>query len=105
MVDNSHGYMQGGRFESNQEMQNYQINQDENPELITKKSDLRLDYTQEIAVRYLRPPTPPEPGDIIIQEMPNQMPPPAPPLIIRQLPPRCKTPEPMGKIFFKFFWN
>jgi hypothetical protein len=46
----------------------YLLNEDENPEIICKKSNQIINYKQEIAVRYLRPPTPPEPGEIIIKE-------------------------------------
>lgn len=43
----------------------YAINQDANPEVITKRSNQQLVYQQEVAIRYLRPPTPPPPGEII----------------------------------------
>ena len=46
-------------------------------------------------MRYLRPPTPPAPGEIIITQEPNYVPAPAPPLIIRQQPARPTTPEPL----------
>jgi hypothetical protein len=48
-----------------------------------------------LAVRYLRPPTPPAPGEIVITQEPNVLTPPAPPLVIRQQPPRPITPEPL----------
>ncbi len=48
-----------------------------------------------MAIRYLRPPTPPAPGEIVITQQPNVLTPPAPPLIIRQQPPRPPTPEPL----------
>jgi hypothetical protein len=73
----------------------YVINEDANPEIITKRSNQTLDYVQELAIRYLRPPTPPAPGEIIIQQQTNLCTPPAPPLIIRQQPPRPATPEPL----------
>lgn len=73
----------------------YPINEDPSPEIITKKSRQLLDYTQEIAIRYLRPPTPPMPGDIIINQISGEPYPPAPPIIIRQQPPRPRTPEPI----------
>ena len=65
-------------------LKHYPINQDPNPNVLTKKSQQELVYTQELGIRYLRPPTPPTPGEIIIQEEPCQVPIPAPPLIIRQ---------------------
>lgn len=61
----------------------YAINDDPNPEIIRKKTDQKLVYQQEVAIRYLRPPTPPPPGEILIQQEPNILTPPAPPLVIR----------------------
>ena len=43
----------------------------------------------------MRPPTPPAPGEIIIQQLENSIYPPAPPLVIRQQPARPPTPEPL----------
>jgi hypothetical protein len=54
-----------------------------------------LEYIQELAVRYLRPATPPPPGDIVIKQECNIQAAPAPPLVIRQQPPRPCTPEPL----------
>ena len=54
-----------------------------------------MQYIQELAIRYLRPPTPPAPGEIIITQERNILPAPAPPLVIRQQPPRPSTPEPL----------
>jgi hypothetical protein len=73
----------------------YKINEDHNPEIIVKKNDHSLEYTQEIAIQYLRPPTPPPPGEILIRLESNIPTPPAPPLIIRQQPPRPATPPPL----------
>lgn len=73
----------------------YKINEDNNPEIITKVTQQNLTYIQELAVRYLRPPTPPPPGEIVITQETNSLTPPAPPLIIRQQPPRPSTPEPI----------
>lgn len=97
MVDENHGYLRGGQAENEELMARYVINQDPKPIVINKKLDMMIDYAQEIAVRYLRPPTPPPPGDIIIQEMPSRASPQAPPVIIRQLPRKCPTPEPLGE--------
>jgi len=72
----------------------YLINEDSNPEVINKASSQQLEYVQELAIRYLRPPTPPAPGDIEIIAEANVLTPPAPPLIIRQQPARPETPEP-----------
>lgn len=46
----------------------YRLNEDPNPEVITKVSGQPVEYNQEIQVRYLRPPTPAPHGDIIIKE-------------------------------------
>ena len=46
----------------------YRINDDPNPEIINKVSCQPIEYNQEIQVRYLRPPTPPPAGDIIIKQ-------------------------------------
>jgi hypothetical protein len=73
----------------------YPLNIDEHPTVITKKAATNVEYVQEIAVRYLKPPTPPLPGEIIINEFTSEFTPPAPPIIIRQQPPRPVTPEPL----------
>jgi hypothetical protein len=73
----------------------YPINQDCDPCLIKKKSCKKVEYTQDINIRYLKPPAPAPPGDIIIKTEPNKPTAPAPPLIIRQQPPRPCTPEPL----------
>ena len=46
----------------------YKLNNDPNPEVITKVSGQPVEYNQDIQVRYLRPPTPAPHGDIIIKE-------------------------------------
>ena len=76
-------------------LEKYLINHDPNPEIITKKNDKLISYIQEMSIRYLRPKTPPEPGEIIIQQQPDAMISPAPPLIIRQKRTRISTPEPI----------
>ena len=76
-------------------IEHYHINEDPNPEIITKRSQQKLEYIQELAVRYLRPPTPPAPGEIVITQEANVLTPPAPPLVIRQQPARPLTPEPL----------
>ena len=50
-----------------------------------------------MAIRYLKPPSPPTPGDIVIVQEKDTVPGPAPPLVIRQQPVRPETPEPLGK--------
>lgn len=73
----------------------YPINEDESPEVISKRALQNLTYIQELAVRYLKPPTPRPPGEIIIQQESNIPTAPAPPLVIRQQPARPTTPEPL----------
>ena len=73
----------------------YPINDDPNPEVIRKQTGQQLVYHQEVAIRYLRPPTPTKPGDIIIRQEKNSFPPSAPPLVIRQQPIRLITPPPL----------
>ena len=48
-------------------IEQYPLNKDFKPKILMKKSARNIEYTQEIALRYLRPPTPPMPGDIIIR--------------------------------------
>ena len=43
----------------------YFLNEDSNPEIIFKKAQNKLEYVQELAIRYLRPPTPPSAGEIV----------------------------------------
>ena len=76
-------------------IEQYRINQDANPEVVKKKIQKGLEYVQEIAIKYLRPPSPPEPGEIFIKQEPNNLTIPAPPLIVRQAPPRLDTPAPI----------
>lgn len=73
----------------------YPINKDENPELVTKKPTETCQYTQEVSVRYLKPPSPVPHGDIVIQHEKVVVPPPAPPVCIRQQPSRPETPPPL----------
>lgn len=47
----------------------YPINLDPNPQIVHRRSDKKLLYTQEVAVRYLKPSTPEPPGDIIIRSV------------------------------------
>jgi hypothetical protein len=77
------------------DLNEYLINQDENPQVINKKVEKSIEYIQELAIRYLKPPVQPAPGEIIIKHDPNVLPPPAPPLVLRQQPARPITPEPL----------
>lgn len=73
----------------------YHLNEDNEPLIVHKKMTQELEYVQELAVRYLRPPTPPSPGEIVITQEPSIPTKPAPPLIIRQVPRRLATPSPL----------
>lgn len=46
----------------------YQLNEDQNPEIIVKKLKDSIEYIHEIAIRYLKPPSPPGAGEIIISQ-------------------------------------
>jgi hypothetical protein len=83
------------QWKSEYPLEKYLINEDAEPTIIHKKYQQEVVYEQELAVRYLRPPAPPAPGDIIISHEPNVLTAPAPPLIIRQMAPRPCTPEPL----------
>lgn len=73
----------------------YQLHRDTNPLIMTKKAKQDVEYVQELAIRYLRPPTPPAPGEVVIIQEANIKTGPAPPLIIRQAAARAETPEPL----------
>jgi len=74
----------------------YKINYDPNPIIIRKQIPVEMPtYKQQVIVRYLRPPTPPEPGPLIVKEVREPQPAAAPPLVIRTRAPREKTPPPI----------
>lgn len=73
----------------------YRLNVDQNPHVIRRKPSEKVQYLQEIAVRYLKPPPPPRGGDIIIRQAPSKQVAPAPPLIVRQPGPVAPTPPPL----------
>ena len=73
----------------------YRIHQDSNPQVVSKRYEQVFEYVQELAIRYLRPPTPPGAGEIVITMQPDTATGPAPPLIIRQAAARASTPEPL----------
>lgn len=105
----SHGEMvtvngQQGQWVNKQEVESwrgqlpisqYRLNEDANPEVIHKKHRHRVDYKQELRVKYLRPETPPRNGDIVIEEVSDTQAEPAPPVIIRQECCRPTTPPPV----------
>jgi hypothetical protein len=64
------------------QLQQYPINYDPSPQIIRKKFDQHhqpIVYKQQIAVRYLCPPTPPPPAPLIIREVRQPDPAPLPP--------------------------
>lgn len=73
----------------------YRLNEDPCPEIIRKKPSDRVTYTQNIAVRYLKPPAPAPAGDIVIQQLPDRQVAPAPPLHVRQQQPSRPNPAPL----------
>jgi hypothetical protein len=76
-------------------LKEYPINNDSEPEVIKKRTDQTIIYEHEVAIRYLRPPTPPPPGELIIKQEKAVRPPPAPPVVIRQQPRKPETPPPL----------
>jgi hypothetical protein len=73
----------------------YPINHDTTPEHIRRENNNRVTYRQDVAIRYLQPPTPIPSGPLIIREIRAAPLPDAPPLIINQRPPIPMTPPPV----------
>ncbi len=71
----------------------YKINNDLDPEIIRKSNTTKLNYIQDLSIKYLRPSSPLPAGDITINQEPNYPTAPAPPIIIRQMQPRAVTPD------------
>jgi hypothetical protein len=46
----------------------YKLNEDPNPIIIRKKLMQPIEYNQNVQIRYLKPPTPPPHGDLIIKQ-------------------------------------
>ena len=83
------------RSDGDLKMYSLPLNNDPHPDIITKKSQQSINYVQELAVRYLKPPTPQPSGEIVIQQMADVQSPAPPSLFIRQQSQsnRAKTPE------------
>jgi hypothetical protein len=62
------------------------VNYDPNPEIIRHKNPDNITYTQKVGVRYLKPPTPPPPGPILIREIQSTPPNDPPPLVVSTTP-------------------
>ena len=73
----------------------YKIYEDPNPQIIRKKNAEKIKYIQNIKIRYLKPPPPGAPGDLVIKQQPDVATTPAPPLVIRKPVDAAKTPEPL----------
>ena len=88
------------------------LNVDPNPVVINKKPLNKVHYKQNVSVKFLKPPTPAQPGDIVIKQEKDVQAPPAAPLLVRQKPPkpvkppalivREKPPRPPAPISPKF---
>jgi hypothetical protein len=65
---------------------NNDINYDPNPEIIYRDNPDDIVYTQRVGVRYLKPPTPPPPGPILIREVQSTPPTAPPPLVVSTTP-------------------
>jgi hypothetical protein len=59
------------------------LNRDPNP-VVVRKKQAPVQYTQNIAVRFLKPPPLPPQGRVIIKQEPDIILPPPPPLVIRK---------------------
>ncbi|CAF0990084.1 unnamed protein product [Didymodactylos carnosus] len=77
------------------DLNNYPVNYDPHPEMVYRPNFDHITYKQDVAVRYLQPPTPPPPGPIVIREIRAPALPDAPPIVIKQRPPVALTPPPV----------
>ena len=77
-------------------IEQYKLQVDPNPTVIRKKAEGRMTLTQNVSLKFLKPPMPEQPGDITITQEQDVQAPAAPPLVIRQpAPPTPGTPEPL----------
>jgi hypothetical protein len=70
-------------------------NVDPNPVVVRKKSAAPVNYTQQVSVKFLQPPPPQQPGDIVITQQKDVQAPPVTPKLIRQNPPLPIKPAPL----------
>ena len=75
------------------QISHYRINNDPNPDQIIKTIHTPVHYVQNVWIKLLRPPSPPEHGSLVIKQENDVLLPPAPPIIIRQLGERPRTPD------------
>jgi hypothetical protein len=64
------------------------------PLLVRKKPVERVQYTQNVSLKFLKPPPAPKPGDIVIEQESDVQVPPAPALLVRQKPAQPIKPAP-----------
>jgi hypothetical protein len=98
-IQNGSIYVAGSnsRLNPNIPLDQYNLQVDPNPIIIKKKPEGRVTLTQNVSLKFLKPPTPEQPGDITIRQEPDIQEPPLPPLHIIQKPERnnIETPEPL----------
>ena len=70
-------------------------NVDPNPVVIRKKPAAPVNYTQQVSVKFLQPPPPQQPGDIVITQQKDVQAAPVAPKLIRQRPPLPVKPAPL----------
>ena len=77
-------------------IEQYQVNSDTaNAELMTKRQPDCVVDTQRIKYKFLKPPAPEKPGDLIIRQESDTAAPAAPPIVIRQIPAAPAAPAPI----------
>ena len=70
-------------------------NVDSHPLVVRKKPAAPVNYTQQVSVKFLQPPPPQQPGDIVITQQKDVQAAPVAPRLIRQNPPLPVKPAPM----------
>lgn len=81
-------------FRGEMSLDKYKIHEDKHPKVIVKRNNERVEYTQEIGVRYLQPPSG-RGAQIVVEQEGDTSVGAAPPIIIRQEAHRPATPEPL----------
>ena len=70
-------------------------NVDPQPLIVRKKPAAPVNYTQQVSVKFLQPPPPQQPGDIVITQQKDVQAAPVAPRLIRQKPPLPVKPAPL----------
>jgi hypothetical protein len=60
------------KIPSNKSKRKIGINNDDNPKVISKYPNNKVEFVQELAIRYLKPITPEPSGNIIINQLPDE---------------------------------